>query len=151
MSEQQPPNPTEFSTFADWCLHKDSLSPAARYTVEVLLKRAGTSDIYEANRILLSSNKLDLRRSQISDITRLQSLTHLTDLYLSGNKISDITEKRAGSPGLTTRGGTRLRFQPPSIFLGLVLGQHILILNQPQYATINQGGKQNVWMPAKFN
>jgi internalin A len=68
MSEQQP-NPAEFSSFADWCLHKDSLSEAARYTVELLLKKAGTSDIYEANQILSSSNKLALYNNQISDIT----------------------------------------------------------------------------------
>ena len=136
MSEQQLKPSITFNSFTDWCLHKDTLSEAARHTVEVLLNKAGTSDIYEANQILPSRNYLNLSENQISDITplqsltnltslnlynnkisditRLQSLTHLTDLYLSGNNISDITEKRAGSPGLTTRGGTRLRFQPPS-------------------------------------
>jgi internalin A len=59
MSEQQP-NPAEFSSFTDWCLHKDSLSEAARYTVELLLKKSGTSDIDEANQILSSSNELSM-------------------------------------------------------------------------------------------
>ncbi|MEG5140572.1 MULTISPECIES: leucine-rich repeat domain-containing protein [unclassified Microcoleus] len=90
MSEKQP-NPAEFSSFADWCLHKDSLSEAARYTVEVLLKKSGTSDIYEANQIMSSSNELDLYYNQISDITPLQSLTNLTCLRLHNNQISDIT------------------------------------------------------------
>ncbi|MEG4866963.1 leucine-rich repeat domain-containing protein, partial [Microcoleus sp. CZ3-B2] len=90
MSEQQP-NPAEFSSFADWCLNKDSLSEAARYTVEELLKKVGTSDIYEANQILSSSNKLELFDNPISNITPLQSLTNLTHLNLFDNPISDIT------------------------------------------------------------
>jgi internalin A len=90
MSHQQP-NPAEFSSFAEWCLHKDSLSQAARHTVEVLLKCANTSDIDEANRILSIRNKLTISRSKISDITPLQSLSHLTHLYLYNHQISDIT------------------------------------------------------------
>ncbi|TAF00131.1 MAG: hypothetical protein EAZ79_03595 [Oscillatoriales cyanobacterium] len=90
MSEPQP-NPANFSSFADWCLHKDSLSPEAKHTVEILLKCAGTSDINEANRILSSSNELILYNNQISDLTPLQSLTNLTSLYLYNNQISDIT------------------------------------------------------------
>jgi len=31
-------------TFADWCREKDSLSPEAKHTVEVLLRGAGTTD-----------------------------------------------------------------------------------------------------------
>jgi len=91
MSEQQPKPSITFSSFADWCLHKDSLCEAARYTVEVVLKKAGTSDIYEANQILSSSNELDLYQNQISDITPLRSCAGLTSLNLSSNQISDIT------------------------------------------------------------
>ncbi|MEG4817523.1 DUF6745 domain-containing protein [Microcoleus sp. K5-D4] len=90
MSEPQQ-NPAEFSSFSDWCLHKDSLSKEARSTVEVLLKKAGTSDINEANRILSSKSYLNLDRNQISDITPLQFLTGLTYLSLGYNQISDIT------------------------------------------------------------
>jgi Leucine Rich repeats (2 copies) len=90
MSEQQP-NPANFSSFTDWCLHKDTLSEAARHTVEVLLKEAGTSDINTANRILSRRNGLKLDDKQISDITPLQSLTNLTELKLECNEISDIT------------------------------------------------------------
>ncbi|WP_293149564.1 MULTISPECIES: leucine-rich repeat domain-containing protein [unclassified Microcoleus] len=90
MSKQQP-NPAEFSSFADWCLHKDSLSKEARHTVDAMLEFAGTSDINQANQILSSSNHLNLSDNQISDITPLQSLTNLTILNLSDNQISDIT------------------------------------------------------------
>ena len=91
MPEPQANQPINFSSFADWCLHFDSLSQAARHTVEVLLKCAGTSDIDEANGILSSRNKLTISRNQISDITPLKSLTHLTHLYLYNHQISDIT------------------------------------------------------------
>ncbi|WP_293332582.1 leucine-rich repeat domain-containing protein [Microcoleus sp. CAWBG58] len=90
MSQQQQ-NPPEFSSFADWCLHKDSLSKEARHTVDAMLEWAGTSDINQANQILSSSNHLNLSDNQISDITPLQSLTNLTILNLSDNQISDIT------------------------------------------------------------
>jgi internalin A len=91
MPEPQANQPINFSSFADWCKHFYSLSQAARHTVEVLLKCAGTSDIDEANRILSSRNKLTISRNPISDITPLQSLTHLTHLYLYNHQISDIT------------------------------------------------------------
>ena len=35
---------------------------------------------------------------------------------------SFLTEQRDGSPGLETRGGSRQRFQPPSIFSSLIIG-----------------------------
>ncbi|MEG4320604.1 MULTISPECIES: leucine-rich repeat domain-containing protein [unclassified Microcoleus] len=91
MSEQQPKPSITFNSFADWCLHKDSLCEAAKHTVEELLKWAGTSDINEANQILSSKNKLDLHGNKISDLAPLQSLTHLVYLDLHGNKISDLT------------------------------------------------------------
>lgn len=91
MSEAQPNQPINFSSFADWCLHKNSLSQAAKHTVEVLLKCAGTFDIDKANGILSNRNKLTISRNQISDLTPLQSLTHLTHLYLYNHQISDIT------------------------------------------------------------
>ena len=34
---------TNFTTFADWCLHFDSLSEAARHTIEMVLRSANTS------------------------------------------------------------------------------------------------------------
>ncbi|MEG4069690.1 leucine-rich repeat domain-containing protein [Microcoleus sp. Pol11C2] len=91
MSKQQP-NPAEFSSFADWCLHKDSLSKEVRHTVEVLLECTGISYIInEAIGIVSSREYLELYGNQISDITPLQSLTNLTELDLDSNQISDIT------------------------------------------------------------
>jgi len=84
-----------FSSFAGWCKHFDRLSEAAKHTIHVLLDKAGTSDINEANRWLLNKKELDLSRSEISDITPLTSLNHLTHLNLSKNRISDITPLRS--------------------------------------------------------
>ncbi|MEP0798282.1 leucine-rich repeat domain-containing protein [Trichocoleus sp. DQ-A3] len=84
------PNPTRnFTAFADWCRHRDSLSDEEKHTVEVLLKHAGTDDYDEANEILLSCTELDLRLNEISDLKPLSSLTNLTSLTLNC-KISDL-------------------------------------------------------------
>src|SRR4028119_898604 len=78
-------------TFADWCRQKDSLSPEAKLTVEVLLEKAETTECDEANQILSSFTELGLyNNNQISDIQPLQSLTNLTYLSLINNQISDI-------------------------------------------------------------
>ena len=77
-------------TFADWCREKDSLSPEAKHTVEVLLKTAGTTECDAANQKLLSLTELSLDNNQISDIKPLASLTNLTSIELNGNQISDI-------------------------------------------------------------
>ncbi|MEG3840662.1 DUF6745 domain-containing protein [Microcoleus sp. herbarium14] len=91
MPEQQTNQPINFTSFADWCKHKDSLSESARHTVEVLLKQAGTSDCNEADRILSNRTTLRLENHQISDITPLQFMTKLEWLRLGNNQISDIT------------------------------------------------------------
>ncbi|MEG4320607.1 MULTISPECIES: DUF6745 domain-containing protein [unclassified Microcoleus] len=90
MSEPQP-NPAEFSSFADWCLHKKSLSPEAMHTVEILLNEAYTSKSQEANEILLETTDLDLSNNKISDLTAIKYLTNLIWLNLSGNQVSDLT------------------------------------------------------------
>jgi Leucine-rich repeat (LRR) protein len=77
-------------TFADWCREKDSLSPEAKHTVEVLLKEAGTTECDEADRTLSSLTELSLDNNQIRDIKPLASLTNLTWLNLWNNQISDI-------------------------------------------------------------
>ena len=91
MSEQQVKQPINLSSFADWCKHKDSLSESARYTVEVLLKQAGTCDCNEAEKVLLNLTKLNLNCDKITDITPLSGLINLTELYLTRNEITDIT------------------------------------------------------------
>lgn len=94
MSELQPNQTPNFSRFADWCLHKDSLSEEARHTVEVLLEIAGTSDCYEAERILLNYTELRLRAYQserISDLRPLFGLIKLRELDLGLNRILDLS------------------------------------------------------------
>jgi len=77
-------------TFGDWCREKDSLSPEAKHTVEVLLQKSKTTECYAADRKLSSLTELYLDNTEISDIKPLQSLTQLTELNLSRNEISDI-------------------------------------------------------------
>ena len=91
MSELQPNQPINFNSFADWCKHKDSLSEAARYTVEVLLELAGTSDCTEAEKVLLNLTELHLEYNQITNITPLSALTNLTTLDLHYNQITDLS------------------------------------------------------------
>ncbi|HEY9300489.1 MAG TPA: leucine-rich repeat domain-containing protein, partial [Phormidium sp.] len=77
-------------TFADWCREKDSLSPEAKHTVEVLLGKARTTECDAADRTLSSLTALKLNFNEISDIKPLASLTNLTVLLLTNNEISDI-------------------------------------------------------------
>src|SRR5919199_1116434 len=91
MSEKQPNEPMNFSSFADWCRHIDSLSESARHTVKVLLKKAGTDDPEAAEQILSSMTELDLGSNKITDISFLGSLTNLTTLHLGYNRITDIS------------------------------------------------------------
>ena len=78
-------------TFADWCRQKDSLSPEAKHTVEVLLEIAETTECDAANQRLSSLTELYLGSNEISDIKPLESLTKLTELYLRGNPIAPKT------------------------------------------------------------
>jgi internalin A len=87
-AETQPGNSGR--TFADWCREKSALSPETKHTVEVLLKKAGTTDCDAANQKLSSLTELNLFANQISDIKPLQSLTNLKKLFLAYNDISDI-------------------------------------------------------------
>jgi len=87
---QQTPT-ANYKTFTDWCANKAKLNPEARITVDALLKEAGTNKCQPANQKLSSLPQLYLGGNKISDITPLKSLTNLTYLYLGGNKISDIT------------------------------------------------------------
>ncbi|MBD2449980.1 leucine-rich repeat domain-containing protein [Nostoc sp. FACHB-152] len=91
MTEPQPNQKQTFSRFADWCLHKDSLSEEARHTVEVLLEKAGTSDCYEAEKILSKYTELIFYRQSICDLNPLSSLTNLTVLRLVYNKVLDLS------------------------------------------------------------
>ncbi|MEW6497809.1 MAG: leucine-rich repeat domain-containing protein [Cyanobacteriota bacterium] len=91
MSEPQQQQSPIFNSFADWCLHKDSLSDAARHTVEMLLEEADTWDCYEADLILSYCTELDLRSNEITDLNPLSGLTNLTQLNLHNNQITDLS------------------------------------------------------------
>src|SRR6476620_12305722 len=58
-------SPNSRRTFADWCREKDSLSPEAKHTVEVLLEEARTTECDAADRQLSSLTDLDLGYNQI--------------------------------------------------------------------------------------
>jgi len=88
MSQKQPNDSMSFSSFADWCRHIDDLSAEARYTVKVLLEKAGTYDPQAAQQILSSMTELDLGHNQIIDISALRSLTNLRALELENNQIT---------------------------------------------------------------
>ena len=92
MSKPQANQPPTFTSFANWCLHKDNLSKGAKHTVEVLLKIAGTSQCNFASMILSNcAKKLNLRNNYIRDISPLSSLVNLTSLDLRSNQITDIS------------------------------------------------------------
>ncbi|MFN7524192.1 MAG: leucine-rich repeat domain-containing protein [Aphanizomenon sp.] len=77
-------------TFTEWCQQKASLPQETKGTVEALLKVAKTQNCSQANQTLTNLTSLDLSENKISDIKPLSNLTNLTSLSLSGNKISDI-------------------------------------------------------------
>ncbi|MEL7036227.1 MAG: leucine-rich repeat domain-containing protein [Cyanobacteria bacterium J06592_8] len=93
ISEPTPKNEpvSEYSSFMDWCLNREKLSPAARRTLSVVLQQAGTFNCARASENLTNLAQLDLSTSQISDISPLQSLTAITRLKLINNQITDIT------------------------------------------------------------
>ncbi|AFZ07130.1 leucine-rich repeat-containing protein [Oscillatoria nigro-viridis PCC 7112] len=95
MSESQADRLINFSSFADWCQHKDSLSESARHTVKVLLNEAGTFDCNEAEKVLLNLTTLNLGHRSITNFTSLSALTNLTALYLQGSQINDIASLSA--------------------------------------------------------
>jgi len=92
-----------YKTFSDWCDNRNKLSPEARHTIEVIIKKANIkrdnfeqlnnltdlrvclenlTNLYPLS-VLTSLNKLDLSGNQISDLSPLSSLTNLSHLDLS--------------------------------------------------------------------
>lgn len=92
---QQPSNTTrEMKTFLDWCQNRDSLTPEAKYTVEVILERIRVQDCQKAHQKLLNQTSLDLSNhftEKIEDLNPLSSLIYLEDLDLSYNNIGELT------------------------------------------------------------
>ncbi len=91
MSELNKNKSFHYSSFSEFCFHKDELPPETRHTVEVLLEVAGTDDCLEAERVLLNERELELGDCNISDLTPLATLKELTHLWLYCNDISDLT------------------------------------------------------------
>jgi internalin A len=77
-------------SFADWCLNRANLPPDTRHTVDVLLRKAGTTECDRANKQLSTLTKLWLDNNQIADIKPLSGLTNLSELSLDNNQIADI-------------------------------------------------------------
>jgi Leucine Rich repeats (2 copies) len=91
LSDPQPNLIKNFTSFADWCLHKDRLGKAAKHTVEVLLKISNTFNCQAASEILSNLTSLNLRSKEIIDIRPLSCLINLTKLDLRNNKIKDLS------------------------------------------------------------
>jgi internalin A len=70
-----------FSSFSEFCFHKDQLPPETRHTVEVLLDVA-CDDYEEAENVLLNETVLDLECCEISDLSPFATLPNLTCLYI---------------------------------------------------------------------
>lgn len=85
----------EMKSFLDWCQNRDSLTPEAKYTVEVILERIRLQDCQQAHQKLLTQKSLELSNQssgkKIEDLNPLSSLTHLEELNLTFNNIRDLT------------------------------------------------------------
>ncbi|MCJ8283365.1 MAG: leucine-rich repeat domain-containing protein [Rivularia sp. ALOHA_DT_140] len=79
------------NSFTYLCKQKESLPKETRYTVQVLLKKAGTQNCDRAERKINKWRILDLSSNKISDLSPLGRLTNLRELYLSYNQISDLS------------------------------------------------------------
>ncbi len=90
MSELNQNQSFNYSSFSEFCFHKDELPPETRHTVEVLLRVAGTDDYLEAERVLLNEKELTFEYCEISDLSPFATLTNLTHLRLLGNEISNL-------------------------------------------------------------
>ncbi|BAY25239.1 leucine-rich repeat-containing protein [Calothrix sp. NIES-2100] len=97
MSEVQPNQTPNFHRFADWCLHKDSLSTEPKHTVEVLLTEAETCNCYKAEQRLTSLTGLNLNYQEICDLSPLSTLINLAYLELGNNHISNISPLSSGT------------------------------------------------------
>jgi Leucine-rich repeat (LRR) protein len=73
-----------------WCRKKDLLTPEAKHTVELVLKKLGTTDCDTADRELSTLKKFALYGDNITDINPIASLTNLTELKLNNSQISDL-------------------------------------------------------------
>jgi Leucine-rich repeat (LRR) protein len=78
------------NSFTQWCMQKNNVPIATHRTINILLKKAGTSECQQADIKLSSLKKIDLYESNISDLSPLASFPKLEWLILSKNQISDL-------------------------------------------------------------
>lgn len=57
MSELNQDKSFNYSSFSEFCFHKNELPPETRHTVEVLLRIARTDDCLEAEKVLLKKTQ----------------------------------------------------------------------------------------------
>ncbi|MEO1375449.1 MAG: leucine-rich repeat domain-containing protein [Cyanobacteria bacterium J06635_10] len=87
----RPQNQESIKSFSQSCKQKDSLPKDTKYTVEILLKQAGTQNCTSAEQILNKQGGLTLSGNQISDLSPLKGLTNLMTLILKDNQIRDLS------------------------------------------------------------
>ncbi len=80
--------PQKPKSFGQWCQEKKSVPADTRYTIDVLLKQAGTKDCREADTKLRNLTSLDLGANKIVDVKLLAGLTNLSILDLNSNPIA---------------------------------------------------------------
>lgn len=83
---------TQSNNFAQWCENRNSLAPATKHTVEVLLNEfSKNGNCQQAGFEMRSAIGINLHNTEISDLSPLSSLHNLNALYLGWNQISDLT------------------------------------------------------------
>lgn len=87
LQKQQP----KFNRFSEWCLCKEKLSNEVKHTIEVLLKKVGTSNCYEAEKLLNTYTELIFPYQKIADLSPISDLTNLRKLIVRQSKISDLS------------------------------------------------------------
>ena len=97
---QRDDDPAQFTTFAEWCLSRESLAPGARHTIEVLLQKVSEEECDRAQTALEALTSINLYNEEITDLSPLVSLPGLTNIYLERNQITDVSPL-ASLPNLT--------------------------------------------------
>jgi Leucine-rich repeat (LRR) protein len=78
---------SDTKSFEAWCNQRKSVPADTRKTINMLLKEAGTKDCKLADRKLKTLTNLKLSGNKISDVKPLAGLTKLVTLSLGGNPI----------------------------------------------------------------
>lgn len=106
--------PTNSQQFADWCNNSTQLKPSQRATISALLKQLSTTDCQQAEQLLKANPGLSLQGQEISDLSPLITLPHLTNLNLTDNQIKDLSPL-SHLPNLNSfwQAAIKLKMYPP--------------------------------------